>query len=254
MSAAMRLIADLHARLGAGRRGDVVVVHRQIHQRGFDVVAAGGEFLGARRLELERTFGRIGGDRHRRVGQRRFQLRIGEVGDALEDVEVGHRREREARQHDRLAADPVGQRAEHDEARRADQERDGDHDLRGDTRHFQGLGQEEQRVELAAIPHHRFAGGGAEQSQDRDLEVFPLAERFRQRPLGLLAFLDHALEQRRFIELEPDPDRDREQDGREQERNAPAPIAERLLAHRGADAEDQQQRHEQAERRGGLNP
>ena len=79
------LVADLHARLGAGRRGDVVVVHRQTDQRGFDDVAAGGVLLDAGRLELERAFGRIGRDRHRRTGERRFQLRIGEVGDALED-------------------------------------------------------------------------------------------------------------------------------------------------------------------------
>ena len=60
-----RLIADLHARLRAGRRGDVVVVHRQVDQRRFDDVAGGREFLGAGRIELERAFGRIGGDRDR---------------------------------------------------------------------------------------------------------------------------------------------------------------------------------------------
>ncbi len=52
---------------------------------------------------------------------------------------------------------------------RADQKRDGDHDLRGDARHFQRLGQEEQRVELSAIPDDGFTGGGAEQRKDRDL-------------------------------------------------------------------------------------
>ena len=77
--------------------------------------------------------------------------------------------------------------------------RDRNHDLRGDAGHLERLRQEEQRVELAAVPHHRLAGGGAEQREDRDLGVRPLAEGFRQRPLGLLAFLDHALEQRRFI-------------------------------------------------------
>src|SRR5215204_5766970 len=59
--------------------------------------------------------------------------------------------------------------------------------------------EEEQRVELSAVPHDRFAGGGAKQRQQRDLGVGPLAERFRQRPLRSLAFLHHLLEQRRFI-------------------------------------------------------
>ena len=62
------------------------------------------------------------------------------------------------------------------------------------------------------------------------------------------------LKHRRLIQPEPDPDRHREQDGREQERNAPAPVGEGRFALAGADAEHEQQRHEQAERRRGLNP
>ena len=156
------MIADFDARLGARGCGHVVVVHRQTHQRGFDDVTAGRVLLGARRLELERALGRIGGHDHRRGGEGGFQLRIGEVGDALEDREVGRDRQCKTRQHDRLAADFVGERAEDDEARRADQERDGDHDLRGYARNLQRLRQEEQRIELSAVPHHRFAGCGAE--------------------------------------------------------------------------------------------
>ena len=108
-------------------------------------------------------------------------------------------------------------------------ERDRDHDLRRDRRHLDGLGQEEQRVELSAVPDDRFAGGGAEQREDRDLGVRPVAERFRQRRLRAFAFLLHLLEQRRLVELQPDPDRDAKQDGREQERNAPAPVGEGRL-------------------------
>ena len=94
-----------------------------------------------------------------------FELRIGEVGDALEHREVGHDRKRKAREHDRLAPDLVRQPAEQDEAGRADGERDRDHDLRGDAGNLQCLGEEEQRVELAAVPHHGLAGGGAEQAR-----------------------------------------------------------------------------------------
>jgi hypothetical protein len=90
--------------------------------------------------------------------------------------------------------------------------------------------------------------------EDRDFEVGPLTEGFHERALGLFALFDHLLEERRFIELEPDPERDGEQDCRQQERKSPAPVAERLLAHAGADPEDQQERQEKAERGCGLNP
>ena len=183
-----------------------------------------------------------------------FEFRIGEVGDALEQREVSHDREREAREHDRLAADLVGQPTEEDEAWRADRERDRDHDLRGDAGNFQCLREEEQRVELAAVPHHGLAGGGAEKREDRDFEVVPLTESFHERSLRLLALFDHLFEERRFIELEPDPERDGKQDCRQQERKSPAPGAEFIFAHSGADAEDQEERKEQAERCRGLNP
>ena len=62
------------------------------------------------------------------------------------------------------------------------------------------------------------------------------------------------LEHRQLIQLEPDPDRHCEQDGREQERNAPAPGDESRFALAAADAEHEQQRHEQTERRRGLDP
>src|SRR5262245_61275486 len=39
-----------------------------------------------------------------------------------------------------------------------------------DCRHLQCLGQEEQRIELPAIPDHGLAGGCAKQGKDRDLE------------------------------------------------------------------------------------
>src|ERR1700758_4095746 len=174
--------------------------------------------------------------------------------NALEDREVRQRREQEARQDDRLTADLVGQPAEQDEAGRAERERNHDHDLRGGAGYLEGLGQEEQRVELSAVPHHGFAGGGAEQREDRDLGVTPFGEGLAQRPLRGFAFVLHLLEDRGLVKAQANPDRNREQDTGEQERNAPTPIAERTFAHRVADAENEQEREEQAERCRGLDP
>ena len=42
---------------------------------------------------------------------------------------------------------------------------------------FSVSGQEEQRIELSAVPDHRFAGGGAEQRQDRDFERWSICRR-----------------------------------------------------------------------------
>ena len=53
----------------------------------------------------------------------------------------------------------------------------GDQDVGRGAVDLQRLGQEEQRVELAAVPHHRLAGGAAEQREQRDLGVLPAAER-----------------------------------------------------------------------------
>src|SRR5262249_37181015 len=119
---------------------------------------------------------------------------------------------------------------------------------------FEGWGKEDRGEDLPAVPDHGFAGGGAEQREDRDLGVRPLSEGLAQRPLRGLAFLLHPLEYRRLVQAQADPDRDDEQDAGEQERNAPAPIAEGFFALPAADAEDQQQCKEQAQRGGGLNP
>ena len=159
------------------------------------------------------------------------ELRIGEVGDALEDREVGQRREHEAGQHDRLAADLVRQPAEQDEAGRADRQRHRDHDLRGDARHLQRLGQEEQRIELAAVPDHRLAGGGAEQREQSRSWRCSIGRRPPSAALRALALVLHLGTPAIRSSLQPDPDRNRQQDGREQERHAPAPVAEGLFAH-----------------------
>jgi len=172
----------------------------------------------------------------------------------LEDREIRHRRQRKARHHDLLTADLVRQPAEQDEARCGEQERDGDHDLRRHRVDLDRLSQEEQRIELSAVPHDRFARRRTEECQDRDLAVFPVAEGFRERRFGLRALFLHLLEHRRFRQLQADPDGHAEQDHRQQERQTPAPIEERFFTHIGADAEDDQQRHEQAKRCRRLDP
>ncbi len=84
--------------------------------------------------------------------------------------------------------------------------------------------QEEQRVELAAVPHHGLAGGEAEQREQRDLGVLPLAEGFRQRRLRAACPRPSSCwKAGDSFSCKPDPDRDAEQDDREQERHAPAP-------------------------------
>ena len=163
----------------------------------------------AGRVELERAARRVGGDDDLVLRLRGGQRRVGGLGQRLEEREVGQRRDQAAGHDDRLAADLVGQRAEHDEERRADQQRRGDQDVGRGAVDLQRCGQEEQRVELARVPDHRLAGGQAEQRQEHDLQVLPLAEGFGQRRLRGLALLLHLLEGRRLVHRQPDPDRDR---------------------------------------------
>ncbi len=47
------------------------------------------------------------------------------------------------------------------------------------ARNLQRLREEEQRVELSAVPDDGFAGGGAEQRQDRDFEHCSIGRRLR---------------------------------------------------------------------------
>ena len=156
------LIADLHARLGACRRGDVGVVHRQTDQRSFDDIAAGGELLDASRIELERALGRIGRDRHGRIGEGRFQFRIGVVGDALEQREVGRDRQGKAGENDRLAAessDSAPNRMKHGVPIKSERAMR----MLAVTPETFNV-EEEQRIELSAIPNHGFTGRAAPRS------------------------------------------------------------------------------------------
>ena len=208
---------------------------------------------GADRIELEGAAGRIGDHGDRRVLLRGLQIRIGKVRQALEDREVGQRSDDAAGHDDGLAADLVRQRTEDHKERRTEDQRAGNQQIGGLRLHLECLRDEEERVELAGVPDHGLTGGTAEQRHDHDLEVVPACEGLGQRRLGSLALFLHAQEDRRLVELHADINRDHQQQDGEQEGNAPAPNIE-VLAEQFAAAKDDQQRHEQAQRCGGLNP
>ncbi len=249
-----RGLADLDHRGRAGRRGLVVVAHRAGGQHLLGDVAGAGELGRAGRVELERALGRVGHDHHLVLRLRGGQVGVGGFGQRLEDGEIRQHGQNAAQHDDGLAADPVGERSEDDEERRADQQGGSDHQVGRDGVHLELLREEEERIELARVPDHRLAGGEADQRQDHDLQVLPLAERFAQWRLGGLALGLHALEGGRLRQREPDPQRHAQQQDGNEERDAPAPVGEGLLAHGGAGSQDHQQRQEQAHRGGGLDP
>ena len=186
---------------------------------------------------------------------RLFQRRVGVGGDHLEDREEGQRRDQAAGQDDRLAADLVGQRAEHDEEAGAEQQRPGDQQVGGVAVDLEDRLQEEQRVELAGVPDHGLARHAAEQRQDDDLDVassWPKASvsgAFELLPSSFIFWKTGDSFRRSRIQTEMPSSEDRDQ-----ERNAPAPGGEVGFAERGAGDQDHEQRQEQAERRRGLDP
>ena len=173
----------------------VVVVHRGPRQLALAMSQELVNFTRARRVELERAVGRVGRHRHRGL-LRCIQRRVGGLRQRLEHREVGQRGDQAAGQDDRLAADPVGQRAEEQEAAGAEDQRPGHEDVGREAVDLDHVLQEEQRVELARVPDHGLAGGEAEQGDQRDLAVLPVAEGFAQRRLGRGALLLHLLEGR----------------------------------------------------------
>src|SRR5262249_34284908 len=98
------------------------------------------------------------------------------------------------------------------------------------------------------------ARGRAEEREQNDLEVLPLPEAFLERSLAPLPLRLHARKHRRLVELEPDVNRDAEQDERNQERYPPTPALEASFRHSPAAEPDDDQRDEEAERCGGLDP
>ena len=184
-----------------------------------------------------------------------LQRRIGVVGQPVKQREIGQHRQQAAGHDDLLAPDLVRQRAEHDEKRRADQQRGGDHQVGRGRVDLERLRQEKQRIELAAVPHHGLAGRSTQQRQHHDLGIAQPSERLRQRRLGGASGLLHPREGGRFVQAQPDPHRDDQQEKRQQERQPPpAAVGERVFPDPGAGAQDHQQRHEKAHRGGGLDP
>jgi hypothetical protein len=94
----------------------------------------------------------------------------------LVDRVVRERGDEIAGHHDFLAADAVRQRAEHDEERCAEGQGDGDDDVRLHEVDLEHVLQEDQRVELSRVPDHRLPRRGAEQHEQDDLPVLPVAE------------------------------------------------------------------------------
>ena len=247
-------IAHLDLRLRSRRRRHVRVVQARFGQRALGDVARTREFRRTHRVELERALVRIRHDDDRRLLLRRFERRIRIVRERLEQREVGQRRDQAARHDHRLTADPVRQRAEEHEEGRADQQPQRDQNVGGRAVHLERLRQEEQRVELTRVPDDGLTGRQADQRDDHDLQVAPLTERFGQRRFRRLAFGFDTLECGRFGQLQTNPHGNAQQNQRRDERKAPAPSAECVFSHRGAHAEDHEQRQEQPQRRRRLDP
>ena len=98
-------------------------------------------------------------------------------------------REGEAGDHDVAAADPVGQRAEHDEERRAGSQRDHHDDIDRDVIDLQHGRHVEERVELAGVPDDALGRGRAEQRDQDQAPVLAAAEAFERRIVRRLALL-----------------------------------------------------------------
>ena len=182
-----------------------------------------------------------------------FKVRVDIVRQPFEQRNERDRCDQAARQDDLQPSDAVRQPAEHDEERRADHKRERNQGIGRDVVELERDGEEEQRIELACVPNHALAGGRAEQREQHVFVVRVVQEALGQRRLRAFALFLHLRKDRRFVQAQPDPDRDAEQEHRHQERNSPAPFGEHLGVHVDAAEPDHQQRHEEAERRRGLN-
>src|SRR5256886_11780838 len=161
-------------------------------------------------------------------------------------------REEEAAQDDRLPADPIREPAEEDERRRGEQQRRTRDE--GGVQHvgLLHLLDEIQRPELAAVPHYSLADH--HDARDEHVSDVLTPERFapriaRRLPLGL-----DGLEDRRLLQLQSDIDGDRDHEQREQERDAPSPRVERFGPQQLTRGDDDEQGHDDSERRRGLQP
>lgn len=246
-------LADPYPDVAAGGRRHRRVGQAGLDQEGLDLVAGAVEGRLAHRVELEGAGRRVGHHADRRLPAGLVDGRVGVVGQALEQREVEQRGEQQAGQQHRLAADAVGQPAGDDEERRAKHQGDDQQTVGGAAIDLEHLGEEEQHVELRRVEGHRLAGIDAEQRGQHHLQVAPLGEGLAQRRLADLALGLHLEERRRLAHGQADPGGDAQQDDGQQEWQAPAPGLE-LVAGQLAASQDHQQREQQAEGRGGLDP
>ncbi|MNO48360.1 hypothetical protein D3C76_386930 [compost metagenome] len=190
------LLADADLRDGARLGLLVRIGNGPLRQHALGQVAGAGEFGLAHRVELERTLLGVGNHRDRVEFLGRKHVGVTVLGQRVEDREIRQRREDAASHDDALAPDAVGQAAEQDEERRADQQGAGDQQVGGLRVDLEHLQQEEQRIELPGVPDHGLAGSTAQQGHDHDLEVAPAGEGLGQRRLAGLAFSLHLHEHR----------------------------------------------------------
>ena len=110
----------------------------------------------------------------------------------------------------------VGKTAEENEARRPQQQRRADDEVRLQQRHFENRLKVEQRVELSGVPDHALAHRRAEQRQRHPPAIERIEKTFLERTArGGLRVLE-LLEQRRFAQRESDVNRDGNEDDRNQ--------------------------------------
>jgi len=160
------------------RSFNVFVAHRSARQHLLGNVAGTGELRGACRIELERAFFWISGDDHLVFGLRGGQVRVGGLGQGGENRKICQDGKQATGHDDGLATNLVGQGTKDDEKGRAQNQRVGHQNIGGRSVHLEGLRQEEKCVELTRIPDYCLAGGQANQCQDHNFKIFPLAEGF----------------------------------------------------------------------------
>src|SRR3989441_3675324 len=146
----------------------------------------------------------------------------------------------------------VGQPAKQDQGRRCNEQRDSHDEARGHHVHLVYLLQVVQRPELpavpdASLPDHHDAG------DDNELDI-RAEEGFLPGVLGHLPFGFELLEDRGLLQLQADVDRNSHQQERSQERDAPAPVVERVGADVRPRTDDHGHRHHDPKSRRGLQP
>src|SRR4029077_14815710 len=106
------------------------------------------------------------------------------------------------------------------------------------------------------IPDHALTRGQAEEHEGDGADL-PATEALFGPRGGVLGRVTTSLEpreERRLLETHPDVDRDREQDRRDEERVAPAGAREVGWGHARPEDEDDCEREEEPDGRGGLDP